>query len=422
LAVLRSASTADRSSVLGQHQKPVLLEPPQWFLSHLSVSASAQASNLIAIKFTGPTPAIALAGANTVVAAYRDLVRTSVASEASALLAQLPPTSPDPLLASRRAGLAAEAQNPIDGVRLSFPPTHASKHSYAVLAIVVASAIGLLGGIGLAYERARRRPIFTDSYEPEIVLGAPLLIEVPEFRPLRRRRTGPVLNGSSSLSEPLLIAIRLVLDRRDTTRRGMSVAIVSAGRTTARSRVTANMALALANDGMRTLVVDGDNSRGLTRQLLGGRDGPSRAQAGDSSTDVQDDAIPPVRFNGLPIRMVARNHGQSMTEMPGSTLEIGTELVSGMPPRSLPGLLRELEDSFDVVLVDTPPFLQSARATVLTAAAHNVLVVVNHRGSVRQTVELARRLRLMGAVPVGYIYLGVRRPRRLWRLARRGAA
>jgi Mrp family chromosome partitioning ATPase len=443
LAVLRSVTTATRASELGRQARPPVLQPPPWFLTHFSVRASAKDSNLVTVNFTGPTPETAIQGASTVVAAYRDVVRSGVAAEASALLAQMPVSgAQDPQLAARRAELLAEAEHPTDGVVQSFLPTAASssRRSYDLRVLVLTLAVGIAMGTGLAYVLARRRPVFTNSNEPELVLDAPLLVEVRDSARLGRRSAGPnVETISSPHSEAMRIASRFILDRRSGAGRGMSLAIVSAGNAADRTMVAASIALALATDGVRTLVIDGDSSRALSQLLAGMLDGPTTEFA-EAGTDLSSTIrwVPlsgqhPTPLSGQHPSPLSGQHpsplsGQHPTPLseqrptalrvtsrikpierplpelvPTTTIAVANESLA-VPTHQLPGLLRELEDTFDVILIDTTPFLQSAHAAALSSAAGNALVVVDHGGSVPDNLEVARRLEMMGTVPVGYVY------------------
>ena len=89
LVVFRSASLADRAARRGLEQKPRLDKPASWFLSHTAASAIAQDNNLVSVAFSAPSDAEAMAGLRAVVGAYADVVRTAVASQAEAILAQL---------------------------------------------------------------------------------------------------------------------------------------------------------------------------------------------------------------------------------------------------------------------------------------------------------------------------------------------
>ena len=91
---------------------------------------------------------------------------------------------------------------------------------------------------------------------------------------------------------------------------------------------------------------------------------------------------------------------------PGS--QAALYLCSEAPPvrsqKALRALFRDLEDDFDIVLVNAPPFLPSAVAAHLTSAAGTAVVVVPDGASVNDHEELIRRLRLAAATPIGYVY------------------
>jgi len=72
--------------------------------------------------------------------------------------------------------------------------------------------------------------------------------------------------------------------------------------------------------------------------------------------------------------------------------------------KELRAVFRELENTFDVVLINAPPFLPSADAAHLASAAGSAVVVVPDGASVTEYEEVVRRLELAAATPIGYVY------------------
>ena len=210
LVVFSSAALGDRAAKQGLHQNPPLRQPANWYLSHTSASAVAADNNVLSVTFTAPSSSAAMAGVRAVVAAYRDVVQASVADQAKAVLNQLnssigsldaqlkalpasDPANADRIqqlnlnrapLAARRADVAAEVVFPGNGIGPTLLPSHTSTQgkSAALRILVLALAFGLLLGVGLAYVRSYRKRIFTSQRDPELILGAPLLIDVSHLR------------------------------------------------------------------------------------------------------------------------------------------------------------------------------------------------------------------------------------------------
>jgi Mrp family chromosome partitioning ATPase len=71
--------------------------------------------------------------------------------------------------------------------------------------------------------------------------------------------------------------------------------------------------------------------------------------------------------------------------------------------RAFDKLLSDVTTSFDVVLIDSPPLLESADATTLGNAADGLVIVVGTRDLVRDHVQVTERLELIETDVVGYI-------------------
>jgi Mrp family chromosome partitioning ATPase len=67
-------------------------------------------------------------------------------------------------------------------------------------------------------------------------------------------------------------------------------------------------------------------------------------------------------------------------------------------------LLAKAKASCDVVLMDTPAFLQVADATELVEASDAAIIVLSPNELIRDHLEMVDRLNLIGADVVGYIY------------------
>jgi non-specific protein-tyrosine kinase len=164
--------------------------------------------------------------------------------------------------------------------------------------------------------------------------------------------------------------------------------ITSANAGEGKSAIAANLATALAQDGLRVIVVDADlrrprqeslfgiqSTEGLTQSLLDGRlDGNLTPVKGtDNLSLLPSGELPP-----------------NPAEMLGS--------------RRMQSLLFELTNRVDVVIVDSPPLLPVTDAAVLSQNVDGVLLVIDsaktRRGAALHAVE---SLRQVGANVLGVV-------------------
>lgn len=243
--------------------------------------------------------------------------------------------------------------------------------------------LGLLTGTGGAFliehlsTSIRRR-------EQVAELGLPLLGVVPHLRgrPNGRRAAlaGPVVEA--------LRGIRLNLVHAYGAAGPLLVAVTSPGSRDGKSFIGANLALAFAHAGHRTLLMDGDVRHGALHRLLDGERKPGLTDylMGEVASEriVQETAFGSLDFIGCGTRTA------DAPELLGSA--VMTQLVTG------------LRSSYGVIVVDTPPLNAGVDAFALATATGNLLMVLRlgmtDRTLLKVKLELLRRLpiRVLGAV------------------------
>jgi chain length determinant protein tyrosine kinase EpsG len=166
------------------------------------------------------------------------------------------------------------------------------------------------------------------------------------------------------------------------------LAIVSPGAAEGRSYLAANLAVAFAQLGERTLLVDAD----------------LRAPCQDRIFGVGD-AV------GLAALLAGRAGREALVPLP----EYGALalLPAGAPPHNpqellsrpaLGALLEDLRAEFDVVLLDTPPARTYADAqSVAFRAGHALVLARKHRTSLADAAAVVRQLGDAGASVVGTV-------------------
>ena len=259
-------------------------------------------------------------------------------------------------------------------------------------------AMGLIGGIGLALvgavllDRMDRRVQYPDQVTRD--MGLPILGALPHLNP---RRNGGTVDDPTQVIEALR-EIRLNLTHAYGTAGPMIVTISSAGSGDGKSFLSSNLALAFADGGQRTLLIDGDLRRGSLHRLLKAvrKPGLTDFLSGSTSRDaiIQATAYPGLSFIGS-----------------GTRRHTSPELL-GTP--ALVQLLAGLRPSYGVILIDSPPLGAGVDPYVLGTVSGNLLLVVRtgttDRGLMRAKLEVLERLpvRILGAVlndvPRGTLY------------------
>lgn len=163
--------------------------------------------------------------------------------------------------------------------------------------------------------------------------------------------------------------------------------VTSAGPEEGKSVVAANLALALAQAGLRTALVDADLRRPRQHRLFGLH--PGEGLTGALLAGSTDGRLQLTEVEGLSILPAG--------EKPPNPVEL-------LGSQRMRELREELRGSFDAVVVDSPPVLIGADAAVLGQMADGVLLVVDagvtRRDAARQAVE---SLRQVGANVIGVV-------------------
>lgn len=407
----RIANGTLRSDVLGVRDfsgrdQSLMLLPPE------GSQTGDFGSSIVTVSFTWATPEVAEVGANAFVQAYDEVRSAAIATESQATVAGIEKAISDARTQAQRGDLEEQrtealvsrqiaiARRPaVDwAVQPEFPINGNSKRAGAIGLVV-----GALLGAAVAFLRAGRRRCFDDRLEPAAVYDTPLLGEIPAAPGDVGTANGapdaeallPVLaDPGSDVAEGFRIAAGSLERVRATSGGRLSVTFVSTEAGVDTSAVVANTALAIADSGTPVLVVDANPTNGRVTSLLlpesGRHDGQRQVLLG------QGTGTGSFRPSSLHHRVTVLPAGPSTRER-----------VNGVQTR------------FDVVLIDGPAMLGLVEATELVHATHVTVVVVGSEDPVHAHLELAHRLRLIGAELVGYIYRHEPAQRRFGRLRRR---
>jgi receptor protein-tyrosine kinase len=240
--------------------------------------------------------------------------------------------------------------------------------------------IGLLIGIAAAIARHTLDRTVSSQEHLEEVTDKPVLASIGYDGGIKK---SPLLTDLGSFA-PRTEAFRLLrtnMQFLDLDSQPRCLVISSALQGEGKTMVSTNLAIALAQTGRRTLLIDGDLRRPRVAGQLGLDAAVGLTTVLVGNTDVKD-AIQVHEDSGL--------HFLASGAKPPNPTEI-------LQSRVTHDLIRELCDSYDMVIIDGPPLLPVADASVLSTIADGVILVVHHGKTSRDAVRDAiKRLDQVG--------------------------
>ena len=166
------------------------------------------------------------------------------------------------------------------------------------------------------------------------------------------------------------------------------IAMVSPGKHEGRSFIAANLAIVFAQQGERTLLVDGNLRHGRQHELfmLGKSAGLSGILADRAGLEA---ALPVAGLAGLSV-------------LPAGAVPPNPQELLGRAAFGI--LLQAAAEQFDVIIIDTPAGTDYADAEIIASRAGAAVVITRKNQSlVPDAALLARRLQDSGVVLVGSI-------------------
>jgi Mrp family chromosome partitioning ATPase len=302
----------------------------------------------------------------------------------------------------RRDQLGVDAALATSGVVLASTADVAERSPGVGRLAVIGLLIGFLVGVAVAYRRSLRSRLFEQRREPEAILNAPLLAEVPNFGGEGLSSVLPVRDAPlSAAAEAYRFAGAALSDRIDLA--GLSgelesspsqiFAFTSPLIADGKTVTVANVGAALATKGKRVLLIDADFGdqalTGLIAEYKGWHPG---------LTDVVEVGVPLTSA----VRTVHVRDGLSV-----DLLSRGNQSIAApefFRRESVRALFSEIRSSYDLILLDAPPMLQVAYSGSVVRLCDSVVAVVSHGGDANALVEAAERIALTGRPIAGYIY------------------
>ena len=345
-------------------------------------------------------PVIDELGLDTSVGALRG--RVDAVSPADTVLIDISVTGEDPAEAAavadavtvRFAQVIEQLETPRDGgafpvkVTVTVPAVEPSSPvtPRPMLNLVLGLALGLGLGAGLALLREQLdTSVRTADDIAAITAAGPLgMVRVD---PQASRRPLLALDPNNANAEAYR-TIRTNLQFVDVDNPPRRIVVTSAVQGEGKSTTAGNLAVTLAQGGLRVCVVDADLRRPRVAEVFGleGAVGLSNVLAGQH--DMEDVLVP--------------WHDGMLTVLPAGTCPPNPSELLGSQHMQL--LLAKLASSFDVLVIDSPPLLPVSDAVILAQATDGALLVVRHGSTGREQVAAAvASLAAVGAPLIGTV-------------------
>lgn len=267
--------------------------------------------------------------------------------------------------------------------------------------IVLGALLGLILGVGAAFFLEYLDRTVRTSSDVETLLGIPVLGVIPRLlrvdeedqeKPLRRPPSGVPLVVALDPLDPAAEAYRnlrmnlMFMSTEDDPIR--SILVSSPGPAEGKSTTAVNMAVMLAQQGQRVLLVDADLRRPALHRALDllREPGLSNVLVGDA--DVREAVRPSVLPN--------------LDMLPSGPFPPNpSELLNS---KTMQRLLEEFEAKYSHVVIDSPPILAVTDAALLASHTDGILIVLRsgetEQKAAERSVDQLQRLgvRVFGAV------------------------
>ncbi|ARU50650.1 hypothetical protein CBR64_03195 [Cellulosimicrobium cellulans] len=259
--------------------------------------------------------------------------------------------------------------------------------------LALALLVGLVAGIGLAFARRGLDVRVRSAAESTRLTETPVLAELYGTRPAEKEFTHThALPVASKVATPFTESIRELRTAVQVSTAGMKHAVVvvtAADPSAPRSFITANLAASFALSGRRTVALSGDLRRPQLDRML-----PAPDDWDGQEQELRLTSVPNLRVMPVPEE-----------EMDPADF-LATERARG--------LVRSLRDHAEVVVVDAPPVLAAADATILGGYANGVVLIASAGRTDRAVLaEAVERLRVSNVPLLGIALTGVTGDRRM---------
>jgi len=263
--------------------------------------------------------------------------------------------------------------------------------SATVLAIAV--LVGLVAGVGLAFARRGLDMRVRSAAESTRLTETPVLAELYGTRPAEKEFVHThALPVASKVATPFTESIRelrTAVQVSTATMKHAVVVVTAADPSAPRSFITANLAASFALSGRRTVALSGDLRRPQLDRML-----PAPEGWEGEEQELRPTMVPNLRV--MPV--------------PEEEMDPADFLATARARE----LVQSLREHAEVVVVDAPPVLAAADATILGGYANGVVLIASAGRTDRAVLaEATERLRVSNVPLLGIALTGVTGDRRM---------
>lgn len=276
--------------------------------------------------------------------------------------------------------------------RIISPPNPPNGPSFPrpILFLGGGAFLGMVAGAGLALVRPLVEKGFVSAADLETRLSLPLLGALPQLR--RRKRARAVSSSyipDYMVVRPLSQFSECLRALRATLRIGMVdgphvLQVTSATAGEGKTTVAASLAISAALAGIRTVLVDVDVRNPSISELFS-------LQGSDGLMEILQDQRPAgaIRHTHRDLPLTIIPAGQNVSACP--------DIIAS---RQLAGLIEDIKQDNELVILDTPPILSVSDSLVTGNVADTTLLVVEFSHTPEPVVEQAVKILQAAAVPL----------------------
>ncbi len=275
------------------------------------------------------------------------------------------------------------------------PGAPVSPNALKILAIAIGG--GMAVGIGIALGLNALDTSLKSVDQAEHVTGLPVAGAIPVARSRRLARTGMILQNDpgSSVSEAFR-SLRTYLFFKGRQKRPKTVLFTSAVPGEGKTFCSVNCAVSMAQQGLRTIIVDADlRAPAVARVLFPKDESPGLTAVLEGRTELKKAILP------LGI--------ESLFLLPGGRIAANPAELLATP--ELGNLIEELEEQFDCVIIDSAPILPVCDTLLLVPYSQAVCVVIRAGKTPRKAVLRTSKLLAEAGASVSGLLLNMLSPK-----------
>ena len=274
----------------------------------------------------------------------------------------------------------------LETARPTDKPSKPPKARYMAMAMLF--GLVLAGALALVRDRMDQR--LRSMEEITAALGLPALGVVPSMS----RREGPAIRGKKAYLDSRSIwaetyrTMRTAVLFSDTKAKSRTILITSPEAADGKSTVVSNLAIAMAQAGQKTLVLEADFRKPMQNKIFGVNHNNKGLSSVLAGANELEDVIKTTCVSGLDLLTC----GPDVTN-PSETLQSA----------SFTKLVKLLAKQYDRIIVDSPPVLPVTDAQILASICQITILVLRAEKSTRKASQQAHD----ALVRVGARVLGV---------------